>query len=239
MNQALPRDRLLLYATPPHECSYLPGREAVTLFADPEFPKDRHLQRLLTEQGFRRSGQHLYRPRCGSCARCEAVRIPAAAFIPNRSQRRTWARNQDLSVRCIEQQFCQEHYDLYVRYVTQRHAGGGMDDPTPEKYEDFLLCPWADTRLVEFRLDGALLAVAVSDRLDDALSAVYTFFEPEQSARGLGVHAVLWQLEAARRAGLAWVYLGFAIEGCRKMEYKRCYLPQERMRDGEWVRVER
>jgi arginine-tRNA-protein transferase len=239
LNRALPQERLLLYATPPHECSYLPDREAVTLFADPEFPKDRHLQRLLTEQGFRRSGQHLYRPRCAGCAACEAVRIPVAAFTPNRSQRRTWARNQDLSVRCVEQRFEQEHYDLYARYVTGRHPGGGMDDPTPAKYEDFLLCPWADTRLVEFHHEDELVAVAVSDRLDDALSAVYTFFDPARSARGLGVYAVLWQLEAARRSGLDWLYLGFAIQGCRKMEYKGRYLPQERMRDGQWVRLER
>ncbi len=229
-------DRLLLYATPAHECSYLPQREAVTLFADPEHPKDPWLQGVLTEQGFRRSGRHLYRPRCPSCSACQAVRVPAREFVPNRSQRRTWRRNRDLQVRVMAQDFVPEHYALYERYVTARHPGGGMDEPTPAKYRDFLLCGWADTRLVEFRDGATLLAVAVSDRLPRALSAVYTFYEPGDAGRGLGVYAVLWQIEAARQAGLDWLYMGFAIAGCRKMEYKTGYRPQERLRDGRWQR---
>ena len=231
------RDRLLLYTTPAHECSYVDEREAVTLFADPDHPKDPALQGLLSEHGFRRSGQHLYRPRCPGCQACEAVRIPVAGFRPSRSQRRTWRRNRDLAVTVEPQRFDDEHYELYARYVTGRHPGGGMDDPTPDKYRDFLLCPWSDTRLVEFRLDGELLAVAVSDRLPQALSAVYTFYEPEIPERGLGTFAVLWQIEAALRAGLGWLYLGFAIDGCRKMDYKRRFRPQERLRDGRWQSI--
>lgn len=238
MSGPSPPQRLLLYATPAHECSYITEREAVTLFADPDHPKDPWLQALLAEQGFRRSGPHLYRPRCPNCSACEAVRLPLEGFRPSRSQRRTWQLNRDLDVTVLEQEFRQEHYELYVRYLTHRHAGGGMDDPTPAKYRDFLLCPWSQTRLVEFRLDGELLAVAVSDRLPDALSAVYTYFAPEHAARGLGVNAILWQVEAARHAGLRWLYLGYAIDGCRKMDYKRLYRPQERLRDGNWVAVE-
>jgi len=232
-----PSTRLLLYATPAHECSYFDARQAVTLFADPEHPKDAWLQGALTEQGFRRSGRHLYRPRCPSCSACEAVRVPADRFRASRSQRRTWRRNRDLRVEVRGQAFLEEHYDLYVRYVTGRHPGGGMDDPTPEKYEDFLLCPWSETRLLEFRDGDELIAVAVSDRLPDALSAVYTFYAPELAGRGLGVYAVLWQIEAARRAGLEWLYLGYAIDGCRKMDYKRLYRPQQRLRDGEWTEL--
>ena len=110
-----------------------------------------------------------------------------------------------------------------------------MDDPTPAKFEDFLLCPWAETRLVEFRDGDRLVAVAVSDRLPDALSAVYTFFDPDQERRGLGVHAVLWQIEEARKSGLAWVYLGYSVNGCAKMSYKSVFRPQQRLRGGEWV----
>ena len=137
-----------------------------------------------------------------------------------------------------DQAFLEEHYALYVRYVTGRHPGGGMDDPTPAKYEDFLLCPWSETRLLEFRDGDELVAVAVSDRLPDALSAVYTFYAPERVSSGLGVYAVLWQIEAARRAGLDWLYLGYAIDGCRKMDYKRLYRPQQRLRDGEWTELD-
>jgi len=235
LNGPHPAERLLLYATPTHECSYLPGRDAVTLFADPEYPKDAHLQGLLTEQGFRRSGQHLYRPRCPGCCACESVRVPVARFEPNRSQRRAWRRNQDLTVTVRDQAFRQEHYELYARYVVERHPGGGMDDPTPARFKDFLLCPWTETRLVEFRDANRLLAVAVSDQLPNALSAVYTFFDPDEERRGLGVHAVLWQIDAARHAGLPWVYLGYAVSGCAKMSYKAVYRPQERLRGGRWV----
>ena len=225
---------LRLYATQEHECSYLPDRIAVTLFADPDYPKDPWLQGELTRQGFRRSGMHLYRPHCPACNACEAVRVSTAGFSPNRSQRRNWQRNRDLDVKVLEQTFVREHYELYARYVTTRHAGGGMDAPSEEKYQEFLLCAWAQTRLIEFRLAGKLLAVAVSDKLPDALSAVYTFFEPTENARGLGVYAVLWQMDAARRAGLSWLYLGFAIDECAKMRYKRDYKPQQRFRGGDW-----
>lgn len=226
---------LRLYATPEHECSYLSDRIAVTLFADPQYTKDSWVQGALTEQGFRRSGPHLYRPHCPGCVACEAVRIAASRFKPSRSQRRTWQRNRDLHVSVREQSFEQEHYDLYVRYVTTRHAGGGMDEPSPHKYQEFLLCPWAETRLLEFRLADRLLAVAVSDKLPDALSAVYTFFDPNDSARSLGVYAVLWQIEAARRAALHWLYLGYAIDDCAKMSYKRDYRPQQRFIGGQWT----
>ena len=226
--------RLQLYATPEHECSYLPERIAVTLFADPQHRKDPWLQGTLTAQGFRRSGSHLYRPQCPNCKACEAARVRVDDFKRSRSQRRCWLHNNDLDVTVVTQSFVQEHYDLYARYVTTRHAGGGMDDPSPEKYQDFLLCSWADTQLVEFRSGGKLLAVAVSDQVPDALSAVYTFFAPEEAARGLGVYAVMWQVEAARRAGLTWLYLGFAIDDCVKMRYKRNFKPQQRLREGHW-----
>jgi arginyl-tRNA--protein-N-Asp/Glu arginylyltransferase len=230
--------RLQLYATPEHECSYLPERIAVTLFVDPQQPKDPWLQGLLSAQGFRRSASHLYRPQCPNCKACEAVRVRVDDFKRSRSQRRCWLRNNDLDVTVVTQSFVQEHYDLYARYVTTRHAGGGMDDPSPEKYQEFLLCSWADTQLVEFRSDGKLLAVAVSDQVPDALSAVYTFFAPEEAVRGLGVYAVMWQVEAARQAGLTWLYLGFAIDDCVKMRYKRDFKPQQRLREGHWSRHE-
>ena len=235
MSSAEHSKHLQLYVTPEHECSYLPKRIAVTLFADPQHPKDSYLQGMLSEQGFRRSGSHLYRPHCPGCKACEPVRVRIEDFKPNRSQRRCWLRNCDLDVTVVAQGFVQEHYDLYACYVTTRHAGGGMDEPSPDKYRDFLLCAWAQTQLVEFRSKGELLAVAVTDQLPDALSAMYTFFSPKEALRGLGVYAVLWQLDAARRAGLTWLYLGFAIDDCAKMRYKRNFKPQQRLREGHWA----
>jgi len=127
---------------------------------------------------------------------------------------------------------------MYSRYQRQRHRGGGMDEPTPEQYRAFLTSNWSDTVFFEFALDDRPVAVAVVDRLPDAFSAVYTFFEPGEARRALGVNAVLFQIEEAARRGLRWVYLGYWVSGCRKMDYKREYLPQERLVGGAWRRRE-
>ena len=227
---------LSFYATPVHECSYLPDREAVTVFADPEFRKDTALYSVLSRYGFRRSGQHIYRPRCPACQACVPVRVPVREFKPRRSQRRAWRANQDLQVIAREPLFDEEHFGLYRRYLESRHKGGGMDDPTPEQYMEFLASPWSDTVFYELRLDGGLLGMTVVDQLEDGLSAVYTFFDPESSRRSLGVFAVLCALAQARRQGLDWLYLGYWIKEARKMSYKTEYQPLEFFRSGHWVR---
>lgn len=223
------------YTTQPHPCSYLPGREAVTLFADPSVPVDTALYSQLIAYGFRRSGEHVYRPRCPRCEACIPIRIPVTNFRPNRAQRRAWRRNQDLDIRPVESGFNEEHYRLYRRYAAARHKGGGMDDAEPARYVDFLTSPWVDTRFCEFRWNGQLVAVAVYDQLRRGLSAVYTFFDPEFRARGLGVYAVLWEIREARHLGLPWLYLGYWIEQCPKMSYKNQYRPHEYYLHGQWI----
>lgn len=224
---------LAFYTTPPHECSYLP-REAITLFADPRARMDMVVYSTLVEVGFRRSGEYVYRPRCIACAACLPARIPAAAFQPNRSQRRTWARNADIAATVCGAAFRSDHFDLYRRYVKARHAGGGMDVDDPSQYITFLNSSWCDTRFVEFRVHGRLLAVAVVDLLLQGLSAVYTFYDPDEERRSLGVYAVLWLVEEARRRRLPGVYLGYYIRECAKMSYKANYRPLEVFRDGIW-----
>lgn len=224
------------YTTPPYSCSYLPGRVATTLFADPHVRKDGTLYSVLSAHGFRRSGEHLYRPRCQSCQACVPVRVPVAEFTPRRVQSRTLALNADLALRILPAQYSDEHFELYCRYLRHRHPGGGMDNPSQESYVDFLLSTWAETLLIEFRHEGRLLAVAVADRMDDALSAVYTFYAPEEARRSLGRNAVLTEIAEARRLGLRWLYLGYWIEDCRKMRYKVEYQPIEYYWDGAWRR---
>jgi len=228
-------NNLAFYATRPHPCSYLPGREAVTLFADPSVPIDTGLYSQLIAYGFRRSGEHIYRPRCPQCEACIPIRIPVENFRPSRAQRRAWRRNQDLDIRPVESAFNQEHYRLYRRYVASRHKGGGMDDTEPARYMEFLTSPGVDTRFCEFRWNGQLIAVAVYDQLHQGLSAVYTFFDPEFKARGLGVYAVLWEIQEARHLRLPWLYLGYWIEQCPKMRYKNHYRPCEFYTNGQWV----
>lgn len=230
--------RLLnFFATPPHPCSYLPEREAVTVFADPHADKNQALYSTLSRHGFRRSGAHIYRPRCAGCDACVPVRVPVAAFHPRRSQRRTWVRNRDLEVRPRRPGFDLDHYRLYTRYLEHRHPGGGMDDPSPEQFMEFLTSAWADTVFLEFVRGERLLAVAVADVLDDGLSAVYTFFDPAESARSLGVYGVLWEIAEARRLGLDYLYLGYWIARSSKMRYKSEYQPLEYLHDGHWRRM--
>lgn len=224
-----------IYLSMPHPCSYLPGKTATTLFIDPRFALDETAFNRFTRQGFRRSGDLIYRPHCRSCSECVPVRIPVHRFRPNRGQRRVRARNRDLVVTRCEAAFVQEHFDLYLRYQARRHADGGMDDPDPQKYRHFLLGSQVDTAFFEMRVDQKLLGVAVVDHLPDAISAVYTFFEPDESARGLGVYALLWEIEYARRTGRNWIYLGYWIKDSPKMAYKTNYRPLEAYRHGRWI----
>jgi arginine-tRNA-protein transferase len=231
--------KLLLFATPAHGCSYLPGNDATTLFVDPEFPKNSGVHTLLSQNGFRRSGEHLYRPNCQDCRACVPVRLPVQMFNPRRSQRRALRDNRDLRVLRRQSEFCEEHFLLYNRYLGARHAHGGMDNPTRKQYREFLLSSWADTRLVEFRLAGHLVAVAVTDHLTDGLSAVYTFFDPDFSRRSIGTLSILWQIEEARQLGFQWLYLGYWIADSPKMLYKQEFQPQEHFIDGRWHALKR
>ena len=231
MRQSLP---ILFYVTPPERCAYLPARESVNVFADPRARMNTALYGRLIDKGFRRSGSHLYRPQCPGCNACIPTRIPVARFTPSRSQRRTWKINSDLRVNALTEAYRADHFALYRRYQRGRHAGGEMDNPTLQSYLDFMRCPWADTSLVEFRRGGALLAVAVCDRLAQGLSAVYTFFDPHEQRRGLGTYAILWQIEETRRRGLPYVYLGYWIANNLKMNYKTRFRPIEGLIDGQW-----
>jgi arginyl-tRNA--protein-N-Asp/Glu arginylyltransferase len=224
------------YATPPYQCSYLPEKQAVTLFVDPSLPKSQGVYASLSGYGFRRSGEHLYRPRCPRCSDCIPVRIPVDDFQARRNQRRTWEKNQDLVVRPVEAGFDEEHFALYQRYVEIRHADGGMDQPTPQSYVDFLTATWTQTQFFEMRQSGKLVAVAVVDRMHDALSAVYTFYDPDLPQRSLGRYAILFEIEETRRQGLKWLYLGYWIRRCQKMSYKDEYQPLEYYFDGHWTR---
>jgi leucyl-tRNA---protein transferase len=226
-----------LFATHPHTCSYLPDEQATTIFVDPSADVDSRLYSRLSEMGFRRSGGHLYRPQCESCQACIPARIPAALFKPDRRQRRCWNRNQDLDICETDNIGTEEHYQLYQRYITQRHQDGDMYPPTREQFDAFLTNEWGVTRFIEFRLQGKLIAVAVTDKMDNGYSAVYTYFEPDESKRSLGVFAVLHQIEQTKKEGLDSVYLGYWIKRCQKMSYKTDYRPLEILVQNRWIRL--
>jgi leucyl-tRNA---protein transferase len=223
-----------IFLSMPHPCSYLEGKIATTLFIDPRYPIDGDKYGRLMHLGFRRSGDLVYRPHCRSCDACIPVRIPVERFQPNRSQRRVWKRNADLTVTARDATFVQEHFDLYLHYQRRRHAGGGMDDPDPRKYIDFLVGCRIETRFYEMRMGHRLVGVAVSDRISDGLSAVYTFFDPDEISRGLGTYAILWQIDHAKSLNLHWVYLGYLIRESPKMAYKANFQPLETYLNGHW-----
>jgi arginine-tRNA-protein transferase len=228
---------LKLFATQPHPCSYLDDHEATTVFVDPDASVDISLYSQLSQLGFRRSGSHLYRPHCAGCQACISCRIPAVQFKPNRSQRRCWKRNQDLNLRFVDSIRTDEHYALYADYITTRHRDGDMYPPSRAQYEAFLSSEWGLTRYLEFRLGQRLLGVAVCDQLEDGLSAVYSFFDGNQPSRSLGVYAILAQIDQVRGMGQGYVYLGYWIKQCQKMQYKTSYRPMELLINRRWMRI--
>ena len=225
-----------VYQTVEHACGYWPDRLARDLVLDPADPLLPALYGPALAMGFRRSGSHVYRPHCAGCQACTPVRIPVSRFVPSRSQRRCRARNDDLKVSLRPAERSAESFALYRSYVAARHAGGGMDDPSHADFDGFLACPWSPTAFLELRLGQELLGVAVTDVLADSLSAVYTFFAPDQAARSLGTFAILAQIEHARERGLEFLYLGFWLEGHPKMDYKKGFHPLEFLDGREWKR---
>ena len=226
---------LAFFASPAHDCGYLPDRSSVTLFADPEAAMDMELYGILLENGFRRSGAHVYRPHCPTCRACIAARIPVEQFLPNRSQKRCLRKNTDITANVTRPAFVEEHFALYRKYMAARHTGGGMDDPSEKKYMEFLTSAWADTEFVEFRFNGDLMAVAIMDVLPHGLSSVYTFFDPNHGELSLGRFALLWQINEAQRRHLPHLYLGYWIKNCQKMLYKQEYRPIELYQENRWL----
>ncbi|KEF32145.1 Arginine-tRNA-protein transferase [Marinobacter nitratireducens] len=225
---------LVFFATPPHDCSYLPDREATTMFVDPRANIDKKLYSQLTALGFRRSGSHYYRPHCEQCNACVPVRLNVREFKPDRNQRRIVKKNQDLDCTFAPASFSETYYRLYERYIEERHKDGDMYPPSREQFISFLVEGATDSWFLEIRLKGELVGLAAVDLLDDGLSAIYTVFDPDLEDRSLGTFAVLWQVQETQRRDLPHLYLGYWIRECRKMNYKTRFRPIEALRDGHW-----
>ncbi len=228
-------ERVEFFLTPPHPCSYLDRADAQTLFVDPRRIISSDLYQTLSASGFRRSGGHLYRPHCASCSACVPTRVPAKSFAPSRSQRRIIKRNKDLRVEVEEAKFSKRHYNLYERYINQRHADGDMYPATEDQFRSFLLSAWCASIFVSIYEGERLLSVGVTDQLAHGLSAIYTFFEPSETRRSLGVLSVIKQIELCQQQDLPFLYLGYWIKESVKMNYKTNYRPTELFVNDRWV----
>jgi arginyl-tRNA--protein-N-Asp/Glu arginylyltransferase len=240
-----PRDAPQFYLTSPAPCPYLPGRAERKVFTHLIGLRAPALNDTLTQSGFRRSQTIAYRPACEQCRACVSVRVLLDEFSPDKTQRRTLRRNEDITGEPRPARATPEQYALFRRYVGARHADGGMADMNLVDYQMMIEDSHVDTRLIEYRLSpdlpggdaDRLVACCLTDRLADGLSMVYSFYEPAFESRSLGSFMILDHMERARAAGLPHLYLGYWVEGSRKMAYKARFLPQERLGPEGWVRV--
>ena len=228
---------LRLYTTQSHACSYLPEQQAQTLFIDPEFKVDQAHNTRLSELGFRRSGSHVYRPNCKNCQQCVSYRVLVQKFEPNRRFNKVLRRNADVTVIAVPGIADDEYFNLYQRYISERHGNGDMYPATREQYASFLLNQCEGTSYFALRSQGKLIGVMVSDLLENAVSAVYTYFDPDEEKRSLGTFAILWQISEANRLGLDYLYLGYWIRDCQKMKYKIEFRPAEMLVRQRWVKL--
>ena len=225
---------IMFSLTAEHECSYIADKQAVTLFVSPGFDITMSHYDLLSQLGFRRSGDHVYRPHCDNCGLCIPVRIPVKQFKPNRSQRRNLKLNQDLDIQQLDPVFKEEHFSLYQKYMRSRHTGGGMDNDDMESYTRLLSADWSSSALLEFKLDSKPVMIAVVDLFENGISAVYTFFDPDISSRGPGVFAILSEIEFVKSQNQEYLYLGYWNPRSKKMSYKSNYQPMEFFDGHEW-----
>ena len=244
-----PRDTPQFYLTSPSPCPYLAGKEERKVFTHLVGKRARELNDVLTQGGFRRSQTIAYRPACENCRGCVSVRVIVDDFRPTASMRRIMRANRDLVGRQISNRPSSEQYSLFRRYLEARHGDGGMIDMSVLDYSMMVEDSHVETRMVEYRRrgpdtaingrgQGDIIAVSLTDVLGDGLSMVYSFFDPAMPERSLGTFMILDHIARAKAAGLRYLYLGYWVEGSRKMDYKARFLPQERLLPQGWQRVE-
>ncbi|MEX0346843.1 MAG: arginyltransferase [Rhizobiaceae bacterium] len=233
------------FLTAPSPCPYIEGQLERKVFTHLVGDKAPSINDLLTQGGFRRSQNIAYRPACEHCRACISVRILAQQFKPTRNMKRVLQRNEDLVGKEIKAQPTTEQYSLFRSYLDARHRRGGMSDMTVLDYAMMVEDSHVDTKIIEYRKrgvdsfvtgsgEGELIAVALSDRMTDGLSMVYSYFTPDMEDRSLGTYMILDHIERARTAGLEHVYLGYWVSGSQKMAYKARFRPQEHLRQNGW-----
>ncbi|WP_319823621.1 arginyltransferase [Thalassovita sp.] len=224
------------YVTAPQPCPYLPGRMERKLFTALQGDGAGMLNDSLSKQGFRRSQNVLYRPSCTDCAACLSARIRVAGFTRTKSQRRVEKRNASLKRRATSPWATEEQFELFRRYLDSRHADGGMADMDIFEFAAMIEETPIRTRVVEYcdQDTGELVAVCLTDILDDGVSMVYSFYEPELERNSVGTYIILDHVRIAHETGLPFVYLGYWVPGSPKMGYKAKFSGLELYAHGQW-----
>jgi len=239
MTQPFDPNRLQFYLTIPSPCPYLPGRMERKIFTQLDPLTGPHLNNYLTHAGFRRSQNVIYRPACETCRECRSLRIRTEAFSPSKSFRRIKANNADLTMSVEEAFATEEQYNLLHRYLISRHHGGGMSEMDFIRYEMMVEECSAETEIVEYRdTSNTLVAAVLIDRLQDGMSMVYSFFNPEEHKRSLGNLMILDQIKRCQQQDLPYLYLGYWVEGSPKMDYKARFRPCEILGAEGWRLME-
>ncbi len=234
MNEQLPA-RIGL--SQPFECSYLHDRqEQLLVILDPSCYSSNKFESLLG-LGFRRSGNQIYRPHCPICSACSSVRVLADEFMPTKSQKRKLNKAKNRFEVKYSQVEREQYYPLYSKYISLRHQDGSMYPPDKSQFQSFLFCSWLTITFIELWDQENLVAVAVTDCMDNAISAIYTFFDPDYEHFSLGTVMILQQLKFAKQQHKQFVYLGYQIDECDKMKYKTQFLPAQKQLNDQWVAI--
>ena len=232
------------FITAPTPCPYLPGKFERKVFTHLVGADSRGLNTMLSQGGFRRSQNIAYRPACDHCQACTSVRVPVQDFVLSKNFRRVLRKNADLISEVVRARATSEHYSLFRGYIDTRHSEGGMADMSVLDFAAMVDDTVADSRIVEYRFyescsnAGEMACAVLMDVLGDGISMIYSFYEPSYEARSLGTLMVLDAIARAQRMGLPYVYLGYFVQGSRKMEYKSRFKPQQRLTPDGWQLVE-
>ena len=227
-------EKIQFYKTTEYNCSYIDKMDAQSLVVTPYKSIDQNIFQDLIEKGFRRSGQYIYKPSCKSCTACIPIRLSVQKFLSSRSQKRIFKKHQHFDVREVSLAFKQEHFDLYSKYQNKRHSSINNDQNKIDDYNDFLIKSNVNSKLVEF-WDGDLLKiVSIIDMMSDGISAVYTFFDPDDKKVSYGTYSIIWLINWCKTQQVKYMYLGYWIGECNKMKYKTNFKPYELYIKGYW-----
>tara|TARA_B110000971_G_scaffold206958_1_gene230705 strand:+ start:3160 stop:3894 length:735 start_codon:yes stop_codon:yes gene_type:complete len=227
-------EKIQFYVTTKYPCGYINNQEAQSIVATPYKKIDTYTYADLIQQGFRRSGQYVYKPQCHECTACIPIRICVNKFQRSSSQKRILKKHSFVTAKIIPLNFEKEHYDLYVSYQNNRHRLSSETNNDIADYNDFLIKSNVNTKIIEFRTEEKLLMVTIVDLVKNGISAVYTFYDCNDSRLSLGTYSIIWLLNFCKRENFNYLYLGYWINESNKMKYKINFKPYELMINGAW-----